>query len=274
MSIVAVYNNEGELAFTTHSHKDIKDKLNVSYTTISRGIKKGWRIAEHTARLIEDGEEIPQRIEVDKKFPKFRSPDGRHKRMYLLYHVDGTIAIEKPMFMDEATEYLGVTKHTIMDGINKNHLCNAHIIRVARSKTRFPKKLTPFAKEFKVFQYNKAGELVGYFTTISVTSRKLKIPYDTIRNSIVKGVSTDENYFFTDHIPLSGYKKIAVNFKSTPKIKKVRVSQGIQLNNVLMTLNKACETIGTTYITLKKKMENEKRIIYKGFLIEQASGWD
>ena len=269
--LYSIYDSEGKLSFTTPSHKGIKDKLSVSYSSISIALQRGWKIKQHTVVVSKVNKKPPETIELEKSYPKFLDiTDDKLKRMYLVYHLDGTIALEKPMYMKEITAYLNITKHTIMDGINKNHLCNGHIVKVARSRTKFPKKLSPVAKEFKVFKYNKEGDLVAWYTTISVASRLTKIDYDVIRNCIVKAVSTHKQYYFTNHIPLSGYKKIKVSFKTVNKPYKVLVSQGIQHNNVLMSLTQASKHIGTTYITLKKKIDKSPRIMFKGFVIEKA----
>ena len=268
--LYAIYDEEGQLLFTTKTQKDIRDKFGVSYSTISRAIQQGWKIRGHAILAFEPNGKAPESIEVEKYIPRFLDEGGRPKRMYLVYHLDGRIAVEKPMFMNEVTEYLNVTKHTILDGIIKKHLCNKHIVKLAKSRDKFPKRLSPLTPEFKVYQYNREGDLVGWYTTMSVTERLTGIPYDTIRNCVVKGFSTHPEYFFTDHLPMSGYKKRRVKFKEKRVPIKVLVSKGVELNNVPMSLSKACTFIGTSYSTLKKKIEESPRIIFKGCVIERV----
>ncbi len=267
---IALYNAEGKLVLTPQYIKEVCDYLNVNESTLWRAIKGRDKIADHPFIMYDKAtEKPPKTIEIDKRPTRFKDPqDGRLKRMYLFYDVNGTLTHEKPMFLNEAMEYLGVHKDTILDGIIKNHLCNKHIVRMARSKTIFPKKLAPLAKEFNLFQYDKEGNLINWFTTMSVASRRLGIPYDTIRNCTVKGVSTHEKYFFTNRIPMSNYKITKVKFapKYTPFI--IHVSHDGKKET--MSVSKACQYIGTSYVTLKKKLTESSRFIYKGFLIEKA----
>lgn len=266
-----VYDLSGDLVFVGRTQLEVGNYLEVNDATVFRTLRAGRRnVANHIVIKYDTEKELKKTIKVEKTYPKFRDPkDTRFKRMYLAYDLNAELDFERPLFMNEMCEKLGVHKDTVLDAVVKNHLANKHIIRVARSQTRFPKKLSPHCKEFKVFKYNRKGELVAWYTTMSVASRLTGIKYDIIRNCIVKHVSTHEKYYFTDHIPLVGYKKITVKFKARKKPVVVYVSQAGKREK--MSLSKACTYIGTTYTTLKQKISQEPRLLYKGYLIELVS---
>jgi len=263
-----VYDLSGDLVFVGRTQLEVGNHLEVNDSTVFRTLRDGRRnIANHIVIKYDTEKELKKSIEVGKVFPKFREPNGkRFKRMYLAYDLNGALDFDGPMFMDEITVKLGVHKDTVLDAIVKNHLANKHIIRIARSQTTFPKQLSPHSKEFKYYKYNRKGELVAWYTTMSVASRLTGIPYDTIRNCVVKHVSTHEEFYFTDHIPLVGFRKISVRFKTKKIPPTVYVSHDGSREK--MSLNKACTYIGTTYATLKNKINEEPRLIYKGYLIE------
>lgn len=267
---IALYDPSGQLVLTPTYIKDICVYLDISEPVLWRAIQGNWRIAQHTfIRYDKTKEKPPKTIEVEKILPKFKDKlDGRLKRMYLFYDVDGTIAHNKAFFMHEAMELLNVSKDTILDGIVKNHLCSKHIVRVARSRTTFPKRLSPLGKEFNVFQYDKSGDLIAWYTTMSEASRRLDIPYDTIRNCTIKRVSTDDKYFFTNHIPMTSYKTTKVRFKAKHIRPQLSISHDGKKET--MSLTKACKYIGTSYDILKRKLNESSRFIYKGFLIEKV----
>ncbi len=266
-----VYDLSGDLVFVGRTQLEVGNHLEVNDATVFRTLREGRRnVANHIVIKYETEKALKKSIEVEKTFPKFRDPkDTRFKRMYLAYDLNAELDFERPMFMSEMSEKLGVHKDTILDAVVKNHLANKHIIRVARSQTKFPKKLSPHCKEFKVFKYNRNGELVAWYTTMSVASRTTGIKYDVIRNCVVKQVSNHTEFYFTDHIPLVGYKKITVRFQVKKAPPTVYVSHDGTREK--MSLNKACTYIGTTYATLKNKISQDPRIIYKGYLIELNS---
>ena len=101
-AIVAIYNAEGELILESNSHKDIKDLLDVSYSTISSSIKEGYKIAGgHTLLSFQAKDKIPLTIEVEKTYPKFRNPkNSRMSRMYLAYSLEGILTHDKPLFFE------------------------------------------------------------------------------------------------------------------------------------------------------------------------------
>ena len=262
-----VYDLSGDLVFVGRTQLEVGNHLEVNDATVFRTLKAGRRnVANHIVIKYDTEKAVKKSIEVEKTFTKFRDPeDTRFKRMYLAYDLNAELDFGKPMFMNEITKKLGVHKDTVLDGVNKNHLANKHIIRVARSQTVFPKKLSPHSKEFKVYKYNRQGELVAWYTTMSVASRLTGIKYDVIRNCVIKHVSTHEEFYFTDNIPLVGFKKITVRFKVKKEPPTVYVSHDGSREK--MTLNKACIYIGTTYVTLKRKINAEPRLLYKGYLI-------
>lgn len=261
-----VYDSAGDIEFVGKWQSEVANYLEVNEITVWRTMKEGRNmIANHVVIKYDLEKDVVKHIEIDKTPPKFRDEDRRFKRKYIAYDRQGNLATD-PIFLSEMTEHLGVHKDTVLDAIHKNHLANGHIIRLLKTNNFVPRRLSPHAKEFNLYQYDRKGDLVSWFTNMSTASRITGIKYDTIRNSVVKHISTDEKYYFTDHIPLANFRNITVNFK--PKYKPIRVSVSHDGSKEEMSFSKASAYIGTSYKTLKNKLENDNRIIFKGYLVE------
>jgi hypothetical protein len=262
----SVYDLAGDLEFVGNWQGQIAEHLQVNERTVWRTLKDGRKlIANHVVIKYDAEKDIQKHIELEKIPPKFKDTDKRYKRKYLAYDRQGNLVFG-PIFLSEMIKELGVHKDTILDGIVKNHLASGHIIRLLNSKKFIPKRLSPHAKEFNLYQYDRKGDLVNWFTNMSTASRITGINYTVITNCIIKHVSTDAQYYFTDHIPLLGYKNITVKFKLKTKPLRVYVSHDGKREE--MSLNQACSYIGTSYATLKRKVKAESHVLFKGYLIE------
>lgn len=262
----SVYDLAGDLQFVGKWQSEVAEYLQVNEHTVWQTLKDSRKmIANHLVIKYEQEKDVKKHIKLDKMPPKFKDKDQRYKRKYLAYDRQGNLVTE-PLFLSEMIETLGVHKDTILDGIIKNHLAGGHIVRLMTTKRFIPKRLSPHAKEFKLYQYDRKGDLVNWFTNMSTASRVTGIDYTVITNCITKHVSTDNNYYFTDHIPLLGYKNITVKFKPKKYPPRVYVSHDGKKEE--MSLNKACSYIGTSYATLKRKVNFENHLIFKGYLIE------
>ncbi len=273
--VYAVYNPKGELILTADFMREVGEVLNCSESIVGKGVKFGYFVRAHTVKRFEDQSLIPEQIDVKPPSHKLRiAKDGRSKRSYLIYKRDGRILEKRLFVLSEAMEKLGVAKDTVLDAVKKIHLANKHIVVLYKgdaSKTPVYPKLSPLHDHFQVFQYNRKGELIEWYTNISYAMEVTGVKYSIIRNCILKNESTHPDFFFTNTIPKTNFKTRRVKFIK-PAVARINLKVEKMGMSKIMSMKAAAKFIDVSYDKLRKRVHSEKSsFIIKNHIVEVIS---